>query len=864
MKFHANRLLQGLIVLFAVAVSAEQKCDTDGEQPNIVFLLVDDWGGGDVDICPDDSDFDTCPFRVRDEARRANLHTPRMKKMAEEGQILTNFYSPRAICTPSRAGYMTGRDPSRYGMIDNLFRILQSSSARGGLPTDEPSIAKVLKSQGYSTGYTGKWHMGATDGVDPWRFTPINHGFDYVKFFVEGSNGEQCEEGALNPPGDNNIYHMCSFDHIQDCEPENKTCTVVEQPIRWENVTARHLMKFKEFVDEHEDSDKPFFYQHAFLAVHVPWVPSRFFVSDPVMKYWTDFVNEVDWAVGYILDYLKVHAPNTLVVLSSDNGPFKESASSYCPQNCRWHTPEAQISGLPPTYGCSPCEESIVSDSTDLNIGGKGNTWEGGQHVPSLAWWPEAITPGTINPHVSSGLDLLPTFLEIAGGELPEGVVFDGKDISGHLCDPDIEAADMPEGEFVYWCGLYINAIRLGQYKVIYRAQKFVGATPHDTTPPNLCAQDGDCCPGSPSRLCICDELYVDSYQDDPKVIDLLTNPQEDISKALDRDDIIEQANEKRMELLQSVLDDRMVPQYSYNRTNSIEMQSRLGELPNFPNTDLCQNITIETGPYYSGPINGDPNDWMPSGKVTPDGCAFVPEDYQKSFLPGMNFSFYEFNNCSISGTYQGAECAQRLPCCQQEGYNGPFEYIKPDTIIEGWEGDTHACGCFENGPDSHFPEDQELQKAVCDWQKDVYEDLKARDELYFFKGFCKPSYCSDDTYSMIEHNQDQCDAIAKYGLSNAPTGNLFNLPYPETQHMTWQQIYPNQASPPPLVLNGGCQDDPNFEFIYTNKKGVEKNKGGCEFVAEKPKKRCGKPMYGSSVRNFCQKTCNYKGCDDS
>ena len=83
------------------------------------------------------------------------------------------------------------------------------------MPTSEKSVAKYLKELGYSTGYTGKWHLGAADDNSLSAFTPINHGFDFVKFFIEGSNGEQCPEGALNPPDDNNIYHFCTFDHVQ-------------------------------------------------------------------------------------------------------------------------------------------------------------------------------------------------------------------------------------------------------------------------------------------------------------------------------------------------------------------------------------------------------------------------------------------------------------------------------------------------------------------------------------------------------------------------------------------------------------------------------------------------------------------------
>lgn len=367
------------------------------------------------------------------------------------------------------------------------------------------------------------------------------------------------------------------------------------------------------------------------------------------MKYWTDFVNEVDWAVGYILDYLKKHAPNTLVVLSSDNGPYKESASSYCPQNCMFATPQDQKDKVPRLFGCSPCEESIVSQTIETNTGGKGNTWEGGQHVPAIAWWPGKITPGTINPHVSSGLDLLPTFLKVAGGELPENVEFDGKDISDQLCNPNVEASETPKGHFIYWCGLFINAVRIGQYKVIYRTQKFVGATQDAITPPNLCAQKGDCCPNSPGRLCSCD--WVKDYEDNPIVIDLINNPTEDVLKALDdKNDIIAEAAELKLETLRSVLDDRKVPHYLWDRDSDTDMQQVLGELPNFPNVDLCFETTmLEAGPFLSGPIDGDENLWKSSPAVYPNGCAFVPEAYQKSFLPGMDFSFYKYQNCSVS-----------------------------------------------------------------------------------------------------------------------------------------------------------------------------------------------------------------------
>lgn len=626
---------------------------------NIIFLLVDDWGSGDVDMCPETLPMEQCPFRSTTDGRKSVLHTPRIRQMAAEGQILTNFYSPRAICTPSRAGYLSGRDPSRYGMVNELFRIMQSSSARGGMPTSEKSVAKYLKELGYSTGYTGKWHLGATNGTHNSAYTPINHGFDFVKFFIEGSNGEQCEGGALNLPDDNNIYHMCSFDHIQDCDPETKECEVVEQPIRWENVTSRQLSVFKEFIEKHKDDDEPFFYQHAFPHVHVPWVPSRHFVTDPTLKLWTDVVGEVDWAVGYILQHLRDLGldNNTIVVLSSDNGPFLESASSYCPQNCRWLTPEAQETGVPNTAGCTPCQADTVSKAAENLTGGKGNTWEGGQRVPAIAWWPGKIAAGSVNPVVASGLDLLPTFVSIAGGTLDEGVAYDGNDISTSLLASDINPAAEPEGSFVYWCGLTINAVRTGRYKTIYHSQDFVGASPKFKTPDYLCAGTGKCCAQGPSRLCTCKWA---TKHDPPLLIDLIENPQEHFAMALDYTAntnltrVVNEAESIRKEKLSSVVADRGI-----EPTESVdEMSHALQAAPTFPETDLCVSLGsgVKLGP------------WECQGEFFPakdgfDGCGFTPDACQKTILPGNSDSFYPFQNCSIGGTYQGEECAKRLPC---------------------------------------------------------------------------------------------------------------------------------------------------------------------------------------------------------
>jgi hypothetical protein len=143
-----------------------------------------------------------------------------------------------------------------------------------------------------------------------------------------------------------------------------------------------------------------------------------------------------------------------------------------------------------------------------------------------------------------------------------------------------------------------------------------------------------------------------------------------------------------------------------------------------------------------------------------------------------------------LSGTYQGESCAKRLPCCTQEGYMGPFEYVRPTGNT--WEdGDWQQCGCFNNGENSYFPDDQGLQESVCQWQDDVLAELKANGLTIPFRDFCRLPACADRN----PNNDETCRLIKKYGLSNVPTGKIFNSPYPDTQYDESLR-YLNQKTP--------------------------------------------------------------------
>ena len=127
----------------------EKEYTQQGQQrPNFLFILVDDLGFGDVDICPNTLPYEQCPLRPTDPGRKHVLKTPRLKRMASEGMVMTNFYAPRAICSPSRMASLVGRDPVRFAGVDQHLRIFANTGARGGLPTTEETTAKRLKKLG--------------------------------------------------------------------------------------------------------------------------------------------------------------------------------------------------------------------------------------------------------------------------------------------------------------------------------------------------------------------------------------------------------------------------------------------------------------------------------------------------------------------------------------------------------------------------------------------------------------------------------------------------------------------------------------------------------------------------------------------
>jgi arylsulfatase A-like enzyme len=379
-----------LITVLAMALTlsflnAAQAAD----QPNFILILSDDLGYGDIG-----------PFG-------STLNrTPSLDRMAKEGMRLTSFYA-NPVCTPSRAQFMTGCYAKRVSMPNVIF-----PSCPTGLSTNEQTVAKLLQAQGYATMCIGKWHLG-----DQREFLPTRHGFDHyfgLPYSNDMGGGEEDPQKDKRPP-----------------LPLLRDETVIEAPAVQDTLTTRYTDEAVKFITEHQS--KPFFLYLPHTAVHVPLYPGSNFRGQSNNGRYGDWVEELDWSAGKILDAVRALglATNTLVLFTSDNGP--------------WLT-QGKNGGL-----AGPLR------------GGKGSTWEGGVREPTIAWWPGRIPAGADCGALAANIDILPTFVKLAGGQVPADRLIDGKDISPLLLGKSKES---PHEALFYFRSETLEAVRSGPWKL--------------------------------------------------------------------------------------------------------------------------------------------------------------------------------------------------------------------------------------------------------------------------------------------------------------------------------------------------------------------------------------------------------------
>lgn len=404
-KFQSNGIW-GL--LFCALVIQLSGCTTENtqnaEKPNFVVIFADDLGYGDLGVFG-----------------HPTIKTPNLDNMAVEGQKWTNFYVAAPVCTPSRAGIMTGRLPIRSGMCSDKRRVLFPDS-KGGLPQSEITIARALKGNGYKTAAIGKWHLGC---IPP--YLPTNHGFDSYLGIPYSNDMDKIEDGSHFKLSEEERYQAYNVPLMRDEK-------IIERPADQRTITKRYTEEALSKIKEYKGN--PFFIYLAYNLPHVPLFRSEKFKNVSLAGFYGDVVQEIDWSVGQILKTLKDEglAENTLVVFTSDNGP--------------WH--------IFKTHG----------GSAGLLQGAKGGTFEGGMREPTVMWWPGKIKQGVVMD-MATTMDLLPTFCKLSNTTLPDDRVYDGYDISPLIFGTGKSKRDV----VIYYRGQRVYAIRKGDYKAHFITQ---------------------------------------------------------------------------------------------------------------------------------------------------------------------------------------------------------------------------------------------------------------------------------------------------------------------------------------------------------------------------------------------------------
>jgi arylsulfatase A len=357
-------LCAGLCLPFNPVLAAE-----GATKPNIVFVLIDDFGYSD-----------SGPYGAKD------IRTPHIDRLAREGVKFTDFYANAPVCTPTRCGFITGRWQQRVGFEWAMGFSADSFRRRGdewvrepdihglGLPATVPTLPKLLQAAGYATGAFGKWHLGYKD-----EYNPLKHGFD--EYF-----------GELL--GHSDYYTHAYYDGTYALRDGL-------QPVRVEGyLTDLINRRAVEFVRRH--AREPFFLYVPHLAVHCPYQPpgrplpsvTKANMYDGDRRTYAAMVEKVDEGVGMLLAELEEHAllDNTLFVLSSDNGGER------------------------------------YSDNTPL-FHHKSTLWEGGIRVPCLMRWPAKLPQGKVTDQVGITMDLSATFAAVAGASVPADRPFDGTNL---------------------------------------------------------------------------------------------------------------------------------------------------------------------------------------------------------------------------------------------------------------------------------------------------------------------------------------------------------------------------------------------------------------------------------------------------
>ncbi|MFI4849730.1 MAG: sulfatase-like hydrolase/transferase [Gimesia chilikensis] len=388
-------MLKSLLILITLLIPALAIADETSQRPNIVLIMADDLGYGDLSCYGS-----------------KNCQTPHLDQLAARGMKFTDFHSSGTVCSPTRAGLLTGRYQQRAG-IDGVVYADPKKNRHHGLQKHEVTLGQCLLDAGYRTAMFGKWHLGYQR-----QYNPTFRGFQQFVGYVSGNVDYFAH---LDQTGVFDWWHGAELNR--------------EEQGYSTHLITEHAVKF--IREQHQ---QPFFVYIAHEAVHYPYQGP----NDPAMRKegggeiksakrqdianaYREMNTEMDKGIGKVVAVLKELnlTDNTLIFFLSDNGANNKGSNGAL-------------------------------------RGFKGSVWEGGHRVPAIACWPGKISPGTVCEQTTISIDVMPTILELTRARVPQGHQLDGVSLAGLLT-----AQKQLPSRKIYWDYRGNSAVRQGPWKLV-------------------------------------------------------------------------------------------------------------------------------------------------------------------------------------------------------------------------------------------------------------------------------------------------------------------------------------------------------------------------------------------------------------
>ena len=387
--------IKGLCVALFLSLAQLNGFSQKNDLPNIIYILADDLGYGDV------SSFNP----------QSKLNTVHIDRLSQTGMRFTDAHTSSAVCTPTRYGILTGR----YNWRSRLKKSVLSGFSKSLIEPERMTVARLLQDKGYRTAFVGKWHLGwdwqfksGAEELDDLNVHPV---VDYGKPLTLGPN----DLGFDYAYGISGSLDMAPYVYVENGKsttiPTDTTVSVDDKGFWRKGVTGSdfqhanvldHLTdKSITFIEQNASKSKPFFLYFALPAPHTPILPKSEFLGKSNTNFYGDFVLQVDDLVGKIQTFLeqKGISENTMIIFTSDNG-------------C---SPKANFAEL----------EKVSHDPSYIYRGYKADIYEGGHRVPFVVKWPRKVKPGTQSDATLCTTDFFATAAEIVNADIADNMAED-------------------------------------------------------------------------------------------------------------------------------------------------------------------------------------------------------------------------------------------------------------------------------------------------------------------------------------------------------------------------------------------------------------------------------------------------------